>query len=278
VATTEAGTPPSSPRTPATAIERTPSAETVRPPLAAGRIAYYHNDPSGCPLRLTEADGRLLWSASYSAWGAVQLIHASLATNPLRLQGQYEDSETGLYYNRHRYYAPRLGQFSGIDPLGLAPGENPYRFAKNALQWIDPLGLHSTKVPYGSTDLSEMAQIHRLDHGVTGGQNVAVFEYLDDNGMPNYISQASGDGLHAERRIAARLDQMGIDRNRVTRIYTELAPCPEVRGMQYCGRMLASDFPGAQVTHSFDYGVSKSSRKAGVRDLKAAVRKLFRGC
>lgn len=278
VATTEAGAPPPSPGTPAIAIEQTPSAGTVRPPLATGRIVYYHNDPSGCPLRLTEADGRLLWSASYSAWGAVQLIHASLTANPLRLQGQYEDSETGLHYNRHRYYAPRLGQFSGIDPLGLAPGENPYRFAKNALQWIDPLGLHSTKVPYGGTDLSEMAQLHRLDHGVTGGQNVAVFEYLDDNGMPNYISQASGDGLHAERRIAARLDQMGIDRNRVTRIYTELAPCPEVRGMQYCGRMLASDFPGAQVTHSFDYGVSKSSRKAGVRDLKAAVRKLFRGC
>ena len=244
----------------------------------AARVFHYHVDPNGAPTRMTAGDGRIVWSASYTAWGGISEMHAQEIANPLRLMGQYEDGENKLHYNRFRYYDPAIGQFTGADPLALSAGENTYAFAPNALLWSDPLGLHSTPVPYGGTDLSEMAQLHRLDHGITGGQNVAVFEYLDDNGMPNYISQASGDGLHAERRIAAHLDQMGIDPSRVTRVYTELAPCPETPGMQYCGRMLDSRYPNAQVTHSFEYGLDRASRRRGVRDLKAAVRKLFRGC
>ncbi|WP_286675662.1 RHS repeat-associated core domain-containing protein [Pseudomonas lundensis] len=30
-------------------------------------------------------------------------------TNPIRFQGQYHDHETGLHYNRYRYYDPRVG-------------------------------------------------------------------------------------------------------------------------------------------------------------------------
>jgi hypothetical protein len=71
---------------------------------------------------------------------------------------------------------------------------------------------------------------------------------------------------------------MNIPPENVKRVYTELAPCPPVRGMQYCGRMLSSVFPGAAVTHSFDYGVTRASRRSGVKALKAAVRKLFNGC
>ena len=61
--------------------------------------------------------------------------------NPLRLQGQYEDGETGLHYNRYRYYAPQIGAFISQDPLGLAAGVNVHDFAPNALGWVDPLGL-----------------------------------------------------------------------------------------------------------------------------------------
>ena len=31
---------------------------------------------------------------------------------PLRFQGQYEDEEIGLYYNRFRYYDPQTGQYT----------------------------------------------------------------------------------------------------------------------------------------------------------------------
>jgi len=61
--------------------------------------------------------------------------------NNLRFQGQYFDEETGLHYNRHRYYNPNTGQFTQQDPIGLLGGINNYQYAPNPVQWVDPLGL-----------------------------------------------------------------------------------------------------------------------------------------
>ncbi|MDU3818835.1 MAG: RHS repeat-associated core domain-containing protein, partial [Pantoea sp.] len=59
----------------------------------------------------------------------------------LRFQGQYYDAETGLHYNRFRYYDPDAGRFISQDPIGLAGGLNLYQYAPNPLTWIDPWGL-----------------------------------------------------------------------------------------------------------------------------------------
>ena len=61
---------------------------------------------------------------------------------PLRFQGQYCDAETGLHYNRHRYYDPQLGRFTTQDPISLAGGVNLYQYAPNPVLWVDPLGLN----------------------------------------------------------------------------------------------------------------------------------------
>ncbi|WP_210729181.1 RHS repeat-associated core domain-containing protein, partial [Brenneria nigrifluens] len=63
----------------------------------------------------------------------------------LRYQGQLYDAETGLYYNRHRYYDAESGQYISPDPIGLAGGLNNYAYAPNPLTWIDPLGLARCK-------------------------------------------------------------------------------------------------------------------------------------
>ncbi|WP_337075987.1 RHS repeat-associated core domain-containing protein, partial [Aeromonas veronii] len=60
---------------------------------------------------------------------------------PLRFQGQYFDAETGLHYNRHRYYQPETGRFITPDPVGLLGGLNVYRYGINPLRWVDPSGL-----------------------------------------------------------------------------------------------------------------------------------------
>ncbi|ECK9504159.1 TPA_asm: RHS repeat-associated core domain-containing protein, partial [Salmonella enterica subsp. enterica serovar Infantis] len=44
----------------------------------------------------------------------------------IRLSGQQYDEETGLYYNRHRYYNPGQGRYMTQDPIGLKGGWNPY--------------------------------------------------------------------------------------------------------------------------------------------------------
>ena len=59
----------------------------------------------------------------------------------IRFQGQYYDHETGLHYNRFRYYDPDVGRFIHQDPLGLKGGDNLYSYTPNPNNWIDPLGL-----------------------------------------------------------------------------------------------------------------------------------------
>ena len=56
-------------------------------------------------------------------------------------QGQYWDEETGLHYNRYRYYDPYSARFASSDPIALAGGTNLHAYAPNAIEWIDPLGL-----------------------------------------------------------------------------------------------------------------------------------------
>ncbi|MGB7800474.1 RHS repeat-associated core domain-containing protein, partial [Buttiauxella sp.] len=60
---------------------------------------------------------------------------------PLRMQGQQIDEESGLHYNRHRYYDPAQGRYISQDPIGLAGGWNPYTYPLDPIQSLDPLGL-----------------------------------------------------------------------------------------------------------------------------------------
>nr|WP_218057864.1 RHS repeat-associated core domain-containing protein [Gilliamella apicola] len=50
--------------------------------------------------------------------------------------------ETGLYYNRFRYYHPETGIYISQDPIKLA-GNNPnfYAYVHDSNAWVDPFGL-----------------------------------------------------------------------------------------------------------------------------------------
>ncbi|MET3119461.1 RHS repeat-associated protein, partial [Undibacterium sp. GrIS 1.8] len=115
-------------------------------------IAYLHNNHLGATELVTNEHAIPLWQAEYSPYGKIiqasTLIQAAHAENKttfafnLRLPGQYEDIETGLYYNDHRYYDPSRGQYLTPDPLGLRGGINSYAYvANNPLKYIDPSGL-----------------------------------------------------------------------------------------------------------------------------------------
>ncbi|MDR0746520.1 MAG: RHS domain-containing protein, partial [Helicobacteraceae bacterium] len=111
-------------------------------------IHYIHTDHLGTPQEVTDAEGRIEWSADYSAWGERQhslpldadeaaQIHTDCA---LRFQGQYFDAETGLHYNTLRCYNPGCGRFISPDPINIQGGLNLYQYAPNAANWIDPWG------------------------------------------------------------------------------------------------------------------------------------------
>ncbi|PPC75475.1 hypothetical protein C4K68_20390 [Pokkaliibacter plantistimulans] len=105
-----------------------------------GHPYHYVLDQRGAPLALLDQQGHPVWQAEPDVWGHASVSLHSVA-NPLRLQGQYEDEESGLHYNSYRYYDPHSGRYISQDPIGLLGGLNPYRYGPNPLSWIDPLGL-----------------------------------------------------------------------------------------------------------------------------------------
>lgn len=105
---------------------------------------YYVNDPAGAPDALVDEAGEVLAHFERAAWGRTRARPGSRAATPLRYAGQYEDEETGLCYNRHRYYDPELEMYLSPDPLGLGGGMRLYGFVPDPAGWIDPLGLAPT--------------------------------------------------------------------------------------------------------------------------------------
>lgn len=98
-----------------------------------------------------------MWAASYNPFGQATII-TSIATtsNPtitsnLRLPGQYEENETGLYYNFKRYYDPNTGRYITQDPIGLSGGINRYKYAEaNPTYYTDPTGECAMCVAYAA--------------------------------------------------------------------------------------------------------------------------------
>ncbi|TWR83111.1 hypothetical protein FJD38_24370, partial [Pseudomonas saxonica] len=80
-------------------------------------VYYYQLDHLGTPQELTDEAGKIVWSAYYRAYGNVVKFDINEISNPLRFQGQYYDEESGLHYNRHRYYNPNTGRYLTPDPI-----------------------------------------------------------------------------------------------------------------------------------------------------------------
>lgn len=121
----------------------------------------------------------MVWLADYEAWGNTSKVIYSGARleelkvskahlQPIRFQGQHCDTETGLHYNRFRYYDPDMGMFTSRDPIGLQGGDNVFAYAPNPTGWVDPLGLASTAASLGS-DLEKANNARRAENGTSGG-------------------------------------------------------------------------------------------------------------
>ncbi|HEX8656603.1 MAG TPA: DUF6531 domain-containing protein, partial [Hymenobacter sp.] len=100
-------------------------------------------DHVGTPLELYDGQGRKTWQAQLDSYGAVREGRGTPQDCPFRYQGQYEDVETGLYYNRFRYYDPEAGQYVSQDPIGLLGGLAPYAYVRDPHKQVDVFGLSS---------------------------------------------------------------------------------------------------------------------------------------
>ncbi|HFT8851833.1 TPA: RHS repeat-associated core domain-containing protein [Escherichia coli] len=110
--------------------------------LPERKVHLYHCDHRGLPLALISEDGNTMWSAEYDEWGnLLNEENPHHLYQPYRLPGQQYDDESGLCYNRNRYYDPLQGRYITQDPIGLSGGLNTYSYPLNPINEIDPLGL-----------------------------------------------------------------------------------------------------------------------------------------
>jgi RHS repeat-associated protein len=108
-----------------------------------------HTDHLDTPYQLTDEQGTIVWQANHAAYGKTNVNEdpdgdGQAITFNIRFPGQYEDEESGLYYNRHRYYDATTGRYIRKDPIGLRGGINVYAYANgNPITGYDPSGLYN---------------------------------------------------------------------------------------------------------------------------------------
>jgi RHS repeat-associated protein len=151
------------------------------------QLAFLHANHLGAIEVATAADGTVLWRAQYGPFGQVLRIGAFASPSSgnrqfrlrLRLPGQYEDEETGLYYNGQRYYDPQRGRYLTPDPLGTPDGPNGYAYVRgNPLRYVDPDGLILFAFDGTGNDERNPATV----------SNVVKFRDLYNNGAQFYIT------------------------------------------------------------------------------------------
>ncbi len=93
---------------------------------------------------------QIRWSAKWYPFGEIYDEQVS-ATNFLSFPGQWEDDESDLSYNWHRYYSPNEGRYYQADPIGLNGGTNLYSYsASNPTRYNDPSCLDYFRDPEGN--------------------------------------------------------------------------------------------------------------------------------
>lgn len=168
------------------------------------------SDYLGTPVEAYDEEGKKVWERELDIYGrvmnrlkdkygrSIDLVGEDDFI-PFRYQGQYEDRETGLYYNRFRYYSPSDGCYTQPDPIGLAGG-NPtlYGYVGDTNWWMDPFGLYS--------DLSGTGMGHHI-FPRSLAKKLGLFILGADNAIAWYPNISAGTAELHKHLHRALIDQ-----------------------------------------------------------------------
>lgn len=177
--------------------------------VSNNRIETYHTDYLGTPKEITDERGEIVWQGIYDEYGRVETVKNQTEQN-IRFQGQYEDRETGLYYNRYRYYDADACRYISPDPLSLIGSFNFYKYCINPLGWIDPFGLdeivyqlldkEGNVIYYGIT---ERTALERGNEHIDSGKKFAKMEIIAE-GLTHDQARSLEGALIRQRLLERR--------------------------------------------------------------------------
>jgi RHS repeat-associated protein len=82
------------------------------------------------------------WAERVGQWERSKVEGDQAELTPVRFPGQCADEETGLYYNRYRYYDPETGQYLSPEPIRLEGSLRAYAYVDGwPLEFSDHDGL-----------------------------------------------------------------------------------------------------------------------------------------
>jgi RHS repeat-associated protein len=200
----------------------------------AGDWLYFVGDAIETPEEMVDGSGAPRGRMQRSAFGVAAPNRGGAAT-ALRFTGQYADEETGLSYNRYRYYDPEVGRYISPDPIGIDGGFNLYAYGPNPVGWVDPAGLTHEMTVVSALDKSGLPlTIPKEGQKYQSGCSDCTLPpgATKDGQFPKDL--ASQAKCHTERKLDHDLGKNGkrLDGANVT-VQGTFPPCPNChRAMQ----------------------------------------------
>ena len=177
------------------------------PPRQASEDAQqthiFHCDHQGTPIALISETGEISNSVRKDPWGNV-LKNSTADSQVLGIAfpGQQVDPESGLHYNRHRYYDPQLGRYINQDPIGFDGSDNFYAYPGNPVQQIDPLGLTVTVIASNKADTKKLQDAYaKLKKSKRGRE---ICKILEDSKTKYYIRAKKDEWIYCSEAAAEK--------------------------------------------------------------------------
>lgn len=213
------------------------------------RWLHYVNDVNGTPDEIVDGSGRIVGRLDRETFGVARSAPGSTATTPFRFPGQIEDAETGLHYNRYRYYDPEIGRYISPDPIGLDGGWNLYAYGPNPVGWADPMGwVHVMTVAKSPPGFATWASENSHNH--PGAPSTYRSGMQQTTNCPEDLNNRGN--CHTEQKFAHDLIEYGRRSGPLSgeeyKLVGQLPPCPTC----HHALMNAAGETGASISYAWE--------------------------